>query len=58
MELLGTSKVSARNSVTLIENVVTALGISIGDHLAFIKSSNGRIYIKNLAHIDMRGESE
>ena len=58
MELLGTSKVSARNSVTLIETVVDALGISIGDRLAFIKSSNGQIHIKSVSDIDMRGEFE
>ena len=53
MELIGTSKVSARNSITLIENVVDVLHIKIGEHLAFIKD-NGRIYIKNLSDIEMK----
>lgn len=58
MELLGTSKVSTKNSVRLVESVVNELNIGIGDRLAFMKSSNGRIYIKSVSDIDMRGEVE
>lgn len=56
MKLLGTSKLSSRKSITLIEPVTAALNMTEGNHIAFIQSDDGRIYIKNLADINIGAE--
>jgi|Deesub1362A_J573_1020465.scaffolds.fasta_scaffold05298_5 AbrB family looped-hinge helix DNA binding protein len=45
MKILGTSKVSTFNKITLIKEVAQKLGIKEGDLIAFIEE-DGKIYIK------------
>ena len=45
MEILGTSRVSVANKITLIESVVEHLHVAQGDLIVFIKE-NDVIYIK------------
>ncbi len=44
-KLLGSTKVSTSNKVTLIKNVSEILGITKGDLIAFYEE-NGRVYIE------------
>lgn len=46
MELLGTSKVSTDNKITVIKNVVKSLQLTQGDMIVFYKSDNGDVVIK------------
>ena len=56
MEIIGMSKISIQNKVTLIEEVAQYLNISEGDKLAYL-ISNGDIIIKNNSSINiLRGE--
>ncbi|MCK5012788.1 MAG: hypothetical protein KAS66_03130 [Candidatus Omnitrophica bacterium] len=54
MELIGTSKVAAQKKITLIASVAESLKITIGDRIAFLKSSSGDIVIKNTTDIEIK----
>ena len=43
--LLGSTKVSTDNKITIVKKAVELLGIDKGDHVAFYEE-NGRIYIE------------
>lgn len=44
--LLGSTKVCTCNIITVVKKAAEALGIDIGDHIAFYEE-NGIIYIEN-----------
>ena len=54
MKIIGISKVAAQKKITLIESVAEALKITIGDQIAFLKSTSGDIVIKNISDIEMK----
>ena len=54
MKIIGTSKVAAQKKITLIESVAESLKITIGDRIAFLKSTSGNIVIKKLSDIEMK----
>lgn len=53
MKLIGTSKVSIQNKVTIIEQVAMDLGVVVGDRVAFLKSDAGDIILRNLINVDV-----
>jgi len=54
MKIIGISKVAAQKKITLIESVAESLKITIGDQIAFLKSTSGDIVIKNISDIEMK----
>lgn len=44
-KVLGTSKVSTYNKITLVKEVVSKLGVKEGDLVMFVEE-DGKIYIK------------
>ena len=54
MKFIGISKVAAQKKITLIESVAESLKITIGDQIAFLKSTSGDIIIKKLSDIEMK----
>ena len=53
MKLIGTSKVSIQNKITIIEQVATDIGLNVGDRVAFLKSDTGDIILRNLSDVDV-----
>lgn len=45
-KVLGTSKVSSNNKITLVKEVTSKLNIEEGDLVIFVEE-NGRIYIRS-----------
>lgn len=58
MKIIGTSKVAAQKKITLIESVAILLNITIGDRIAYLKSTSGNIVIKKLSDIEMKDSEE
>lgn len=54
MKVIGTSKISTQNKVTIIEPVAKELIIKSGDFLAFLRSDSGDIVISNLSKIETK----
>ena len=54
MKIIGISKVAAQKKITLIESVAESLKITIGDQIAFLKSTSGDIVIKNISDIEIK----
>ena len=54
MKVIGTSKISVQNKVTIIEQVAKELGVFVGDRLAFLRSDSGDIIIKNLSDVEIK----
>jgi len=53
MEIIGFSIVSSDKKVTVIKQVAKSLNIFSGDTLAFLKTDDGEIIIKNRADINI-----
>jgi hypothetical protein len=53
MELIGLSKVSAQKKVTVVDQVAKYLNLLDGDTLAYLKTDDGDIVIKNRADINI-----
>ncbi len=45
-KVLGISKISKNNKITLVKEVTSKLGIKEGDLLMFVEEEDGRIYIR------------
>ena len=54
MKFIGISKVAAQKKITLIESVAESLKITIGDQIAFLRTTSGDIVIKKLSDIEMK----
>jgi bifunctional DNA-binding transcriptional regulator/antitoxin component of YhaV-PrlF toxin-antitoxin module len=54
MKFIGISKVAAQKKITLIESVAESLKITIGDQIAFLRTTSGDIIIKKLSDIEMK----
>lgn len=50
MELLGTTRISTLRKATIIQEVVKALGVDLGDSLAFY-IDDGKIILKNINEV-------
>ncbi len=45
-KVLGTSKISSNNKITLVKEVTSKLDIMEGDLVMFVEEEDGRIYIR------------
>ncbi|MFO7967476.1 MAG: AbrB/MazE/SpoVT family DNA-binding domain-containing protein [Archaeoglobaceae archaeon] len=45
-KVLGTTKISKNNKITLVKEVTSRLNIKEGDLVMFVEEENGRIYIR------------
>lgn len=58
IKIIGTSKVSAQNKVTIIEEVAEKLNVVPGDVIAYLETFDADIVIRKLSDIEIKEKDE